>query len=141
MALAMVVSNAVAAAESLGLGTVYIGGMRNRPLDVAAELALPPRVVAVFGLCVGTPDPAKPASVKPRPPREVVLHQEQYSLEAQQAGLLDYDAAMSAFYAAQGMKVRGTWSNHSAKRVRDTDALSGRDQLVDALHRLGFPLK
>ena len=138
---ALAAQNAVAAAESLGLGTVYIGGMRNRPLDVATELALPPRVVAVFGLCVGTPDPAKPASVKPRPPREVVLHQEQYSLEAQQAGLLDYDAAMSAFYAAQGMKVRGTWSNHSAKRVRDTDALSGRDQLVDALHRLGFPLK
>lgn len=48
---------------------------------------------------------------------------------------------MSAFYAAQGMKVRGTWSNHSAKRVHDTDALSGRDQLVNALHRLGFPLK
>lgn len=138
---ALAAQNAVAAAESLGLGTVYIGGMRNQPEAVAAELALPPRVIAVFGLCVGTPDQQAPASVKPRPPQSVVLHQERYSLPAQDDGLAQYDGAMSAFYASQGMKVRGTWSNHSAKRIRDAGALSGRDRLVEALHRLGFPLK
>jgi nitroreductase len=122
---ALAAQNAVTAAESLGLGTVYIGAMRNRPEDVAAELQLPPRVVAVFGLCVGTPDPQQPAAVKPRPPQSVVLHQETYSLPAQQPGLAEYDSAMSAFYASQGMKVRGTWSHHSAKRIRDAAALSG----------------
>ncbi|WP_374264470.1 NADPH-dependent oxidoreductase [Zoogloea sp.] len=138
---ALAAQNAVAAAESLGLGTVYIGGIRNQPEAVAAELQLPPRVVAVFGLCVGTPDPAQPADVKPRPPQAVVLHHETYSLPAQADGLTRYDAAMAAFYASQGMKVRGTWSNHSAKRVRDAAALSGRDRLVEALHALGFPLR
>ena len=138
---ALAAQNAVAAAESLGLGTVFIGAMRNRPEDVAAELQLPPRVVATFGLCVGTPDPRHPAAVKPRPPQPVVLHQESYSLPAQQAGLAEYDHAMSAFYASQGMKVRGTWSNHSAKRIRDATALTGRHRLVDALEALGFPLK
>lgn len=138
---ALAAQNAVAAAESLGLGTVYIGAMRNKPEEVAAELQLPPKVVAVFGLCVGTPDPAQPAAVKPRPPQSVVLHQETYSLPAQASGLAAYDQAMTAFYASQGMKVRGTWSNHSAKRVRDAAALSGRDRLVDALHQLGFALK
>lgn len=43
---ALAAQNAVAAAESLGLGTVGIGGMRNQPEAVAAELALPPRVIA-----------------------------------------------------------------------------------------------
>ena len=138
---ALAAQNAVAAAESLGLGTVYIGAMRNRPEDVAAELQLPPRVVAVFGLCVGTPDPAAPAAVKPRPPQSVVLHQETYSLPAQEAGLETYDQAMAAFYAAQGMKVRGTWSNHSAKRIRDAASLTGRDRLAEALRNLGFPLR
>lgn len=138
---ALAAQNAVTAAESLGLGTVYIGAMRNRPEEVATELQLPPRVVAVFGLCVGKPDPAQPAAVKPRPPQSVVLHRETYSLPAQTAGLEQYDTAMSAFYASQGMKVRGTWSNHSAKRVRDTQALSGRDRLMEALNGLGFPLK
>ena len=138
---ALAAQNAVAAAESLGLGTVYIGAMRNRPEDVAAELALPQRVVAMFGLCVGTPDPAQPAAVKPRPPQSVVLHQETYSLAAQDAGLADYDTAMSAFYASQGMKVHGSWSNHSARRVRNTAALTGRDRLVEALRNRGFLLK
>ena len=138
---ALAAQNAVSAAESLGLGTVYIGAMRNRPEEVAAELQLPPRVVAVFGLCVGTPDPTQPAAVKPRPPQSVVLHNETYSLPAQAAGLETYDTVMSDFYASQGMKVRGTWSNHSAKRVRDTAALSGRDRLVEALHQRGFKLK
>ena len=133
--------NAVAAAESLGLGTVYIGAMRNHPEAVAADLALPPRVTAVFGLCVGTPDPEAPASVKPRPPQSVVLHHETYSLPAQDSGLASYDEAMRAFYASQGMKVRGTWSNHSAKRIRDAAALTGRDRLAEALQALGFPLK
>ena len=64
-----------------------------------------------------------------------------YSLPAQAAGLETYDTAMSAFYASQGKKVHGTWSNHSAKRVRDAAALSGRDRLVEALHRRGFELK
>ena len=138
---ALAAQNAVTAAESLGLGTVYIGAMRNRPEDVAAELQLPPRVVAMFGLCVGTPDPQQPATVKPRPAQSVVLHQEAYSRPAQQPGLAEYDGAMSAFYASQGMKVRGSWSNHSAKRVRDAASLSGRDRLVEALRALGFGLR
>ncbi|MBL8460315.1 MAG: NADPH-dependent oxidoreductase, partial [Zoogloea sp.] len=90
---------------------------------------------------VGTPDPQQPASVKPRPPQSVVLHHETYSLPTQTAGLTEYDAAMSTFYTSQGMKVRGTWSNHSAKRIRDAESLSGRDRLVEALRVLGFGLR
>jgi nitroreductase len=52
---ALAAQNAVVAAEALGLGTVSIGALRNRPLDVAAELGLPPRVLPIFGLCVGWP--------------------------------------------------------------------------------------
>ncbi|MDD3352498.1 NADPH-dependent oxidoreductase [Zoogloea sp.] len=138
---ALAAQNAVAAAESLGLGTVYIGGIRNRPEDVAAELQLPSRVVAVFGLCVGTPDPQVPTAVKPRPAQSVVLHHEHYALPPQQAGLARYDQAMAAFYESQQMKVRGTWSRHTARRIRDAAALTGRDRLVEALGKRGFKLR
>ncbi|MCL2450237.1 MAG: nitroreductase family protein, partial [Polyangiaceae bacterium] len=47
---ALAAQNAVVAAESLGLGTVYIGGLRNDPKRVAEVLALPQRAFAVFGL-------------------------------------------------------------------------------------------
>lgn len=137
---ALAAQNAVVAAESLGLGAVYIGAMRNRPLEVARLLELPPRVVAVFGLCVGYPDPALPAAIKPRPSQEVVLHRETYSSSGQDAGVEAYNGAMSRFYDAQGMKVHGNWAAHSAKRVAGPESLSGRDHLVEALRALGFPL-
>lgn len=133
--------NAAAAAASLGLGTVYIGGLRNQPEAVAALLGLPPGVIAVFGMCVGHPDPARPAAIKPRPPQSVVLHREKYSLSAQDEGIASYNATMAEFYVAQQMKVHGTWAEHSAKRVAGPHTLSGRDRLVEALHARGFKLK
>lgn len=138
---ALAAQNAVTAAESLGLGTVYIGGMRNQPEKVAELLALPPGVVAVFGMCVGHPDPAQPAAVKPRPPQSVVLHHEKYSLEVQAPGIEAYNATMARFYEEQQMNVHGTWAVHSAKRIAGPQTLSGRDRLVEALHNRGFKLK
>ena len=57
---ALAAQSALIAAESLGLGAVYIGAMRNLPEQIAAELALPPHVFAVFGMSIGYPDPARP---------------------------------------------------------------------------------
>lgn len=133
--------NAVVAAEALGLGTVYIGGIRNRPLEVAAELGLPPRVFPVFGLCVGRPDPARPAAVKPRLPQAAVLHRERYQLDQQDQAVARYNRTVSAFYQEQGMRVAGDWSQHSAQRVAGPQSLSGRDTIRETLRRLGFELR
>jgi nitroreductase len=62
---ALAAQNAVVAAESLGLGTVYIGALRNRPEDVAEVAGLPPSAVVAFRLVVGWPDEERPAAVKP----------------------------------------------------------------------------
>jgi nitroreductase len=79
---ALAAQNAVLALESLGMACVYIGAVRNTPDAVAADLALPPRVFPVFGMCVGYPDPDRPAAVKPRLPQDAVLHRERYDLAA-----------------------------------------------------------
>ncbi len=76
---ALAAQNAMAAAESLGLGTVYIGSIRNNIEAVAAELGLPPRVLSVTGLSVGYPDPAVTTDIKPRLAPSVVLHEETLS--------------------------------------------------------------
>jgi nitroreductase len=65
---ALAAQNALVAAESLGLGTCYIGAMRNHPEQVAEVLGLPPDAFAVFGLCIGWPDPARPGSIIRTPP-------------------------------------------------------------------------
>lgn len=138
---ALAAQNAVVAAESLGLGTVYIGAMRNKPEAVANLLRLPSQVFAVFGLCVGYPDPAKPAAIKPRLPQTAVLHQETYDLDRQAAGIAEYNQTMRSFYTEQQMAVTGDWSEHSIQRVASAASLSGRDRLRQILNQLGFPLQ
>lgn len=138
---ALAAQNAAVAAEALGLGLVYIGGMRNQPEAVAAELGLPLRTVAVFGMCVGHPDPAWPTAVKPRLPPEAVLHRERYDSSANLEPTDRYVTTMSDFYAAQQMKTNGDWAEHSLQRVRGPEALQGRHRLGEALKRLGFPIR
>src|ERR1700704_2643822 len=54
---ALAAQNATVAAESLGLSMVYIGALRNNPIEVGRLLSLPPGAMAVFGMCVGYPLP------------------------------------------------------------------------------------
>jgi nitroreductase len=137
---ALAAQNALVAAESLGLGTVYIGALRNRPEDVAAELGLPPGTMAMFGLCIGRPDPAVPSAVKPRLPQSLVLHHEQYAIPAEEDAIAAYDAALTAFSVAQGIGPVG-WIKRMLVRVASGASLSGRDRMREALQRLGFPLR
>lgn len=132
--------NASVAAQSIGLATVYIGGIRNQMDKVAQLLGAPPRVAPVFGMCVGTADPAQPTSIKPRPPQSVVLHRERYGREAALPGLQQYEKAMQRFYRSQSMNA-DSWILRSLQRVATPASLTGRDRLREMLQHLGFPLK
>jgi nitroreductase len=138
---ALAAQNAVVAAESLGLGTVYIGALRNHPEAVAEVLNLPPHVVAVFGLCVGYADSSVNAEIKPRLPQTAILHRETYQLEKQDQEIELYNQIMKQFYDSQKMNVPGDWSEHSAKRIAFAESLSGRDKLRQVLNNLGFELR
>lgn len=105
----------VIAAESLGLGTCYIGALRNHPLEVAEILGLPPGVIGVFGLCLGWPDKAVKADIKPRLAPEAVWHRERYTHPMPH--IAEYDARMTAFYKAQNMNPGVNWSQRSGRRV------------------------
>lgn len=138
---ALAAQNAMVALESLGLGAVYVGAMRNKPAEVAELLNLPPRVFAVFGMSVGIPDPARPTAVKPRLPQAAVLFRDRYDWgEAQRDAVRRYDRAMGEFQAEQAMPPQD-WSRQAAGRVKDGAALSGRHVLRDVLNRLGFHLR
>jgi nitroreductase len=137
---ALAAQNAAVTAESLGLGFVYIGAMRNHPEQVAAVLGLPPHVMALFGMCVGYPDPDKPADIKPRLPQTSVLHREQYSAMANAAAFADYDTRLRAFQREQGMK-EIPWTELATNRVKTAQSLHGRDRIRQAIEALGFPIR
>ena len=67
--------NLVTAAESLGLGTCFLGGAIWVE-ELAEIFDLPPRVVPVVGMVLGWPDEDPP--VRPRVPVNCVLHSEKY---------------------------------------------------------------
>ncbi len=137
---AIAAQNAALAAEALGLGIVYIGAMRNKPLEVAKILNLPERTFAVFGMCVGYPDPEKPATMKPRLRQSAVLHRETYDLDAAAPAVAAYDKESARFYKGQNME-RNAWSLHVGRRVAGPASLSGRHTLRETLNAMGFPLK
>ena len=137
---ALAAQNAVVALESLGLGSVYIGGIRNDIEEVAKELGLPPQVYPVFGLCVGYPSPDRPGKVKPRLPQQAVLHHETYTIAGEEGVLSEYDARLGAFYQREGMKASG-WSEQVVSRLRNVSSLHGREELLGELARMGFGLR
>ena len=134
---ALAAQNATVAAESLGLGTVYIGALRNDPEKVAAAIGLPPHVMAVFGLCVGYPDLAKLSDIKPRLPQTSVLFHERYAPQDEAAQVARYDDALGAFSRKQGMATE-SWTGRVLQRLTGTN---GREGMRAAMRRLGFELK
>ncbi|ABA23640.1 Nitroreductase [Trichormus variabilis ATCC 29413] len=132
--------NVTVVAESLGLGTVYIGAIRNHTQEVATLLNLPPFVFPVFGQCLGFPNPEVQPAVKPRLPQQAILHRETYKLAEQEDAIARYNDIMKQFYTEQNMNVAGDWSEHSAERIATLDYLKGCKNLRETLNNFGFKL-
>ena len=132
--------NAIVAAESMGLATVYIGALRNDMAAVASLLGLPPGAAGVVGLCVGYADDTLPNGVKPRLPQAVVLHRERYDIAAEADGRAAYDRAMEAF-SGSVERSRYSWTERVVSRMGKLSALAGRDRLREVLVSMGFPLR
>ena len=138
---ALAAQNFVVAAESLGLGTVFLGSLRNK-IDVVADLLkLPSQVMPAFGLCVGYPDPARPGAIRPRLEPDAVLHRGTYNSAAQLPTIQRYDEVMSRWYAEQRIKAPDGWSGQTAQRIENAAALTGRDIMRELLLNMGFGLR
>lgn len=95
--LTIAVHNASLAAQSLGLGTVMIGGVSNGAKEIHELLGLPRRVVPLLGLCVGVPAASqRDLEARPRLPAELVFHDDRYALTAEREAelLAEHDRAV-----------------------------------------------
>jgi nitroreductase len=115
---ALMAQNVLLAAESNGLGGVFIGGIRNDPQTVAETLALPDKVMPVFGMCLGWPKVR--VQVKPRLPVTAVLHDDRYDTARTDAVLTTYDTVMAAYYRDRtGNAKATTWTAETARAIQD----------------------
>ncbi|MEW8237291.1 MAG: nitroreductase A [gamma proteobacterium symbiont of Stewartia floridana] len=129
---ALMGQNVMLAAESQGLGGVFIGGIRNQPEVIVEQLDLPHRVVPLFGMCLGWPDAN--TEVKPRMPVESILHQDRYQ-DMDPQRLAEYDEQMSKYYAGRGSNVKlSDWSSATAQAMQGKK----REHILEFLRSRGF---
>lgn len=115
---ALAAQNAAVAAESMGLGICYIGGIRNDLEAVKEVLKTPHHVVPLFGMAVGYPD--QETDVKPRLPLEHVYMENEYQQDRAlfEKQLDDYNAVTSQYYRERtGGKREDTWTGQMAKML------------------------
>ncbi|MEH7884676.1 oxygen-insensitive NADPH nitroreductase [Bacillus sp. JJ1609] len=115
---ALAAQNAAIAAESMGLGICYIGGIRNDLEAVKEVLKTPEYVVPLFGLAVGYPD--QETDLKPRLPLEHVYMENEYEQDQNvlEQQLKEYNKTTSDYYRERtGGKRSDTWTGQMAKML------------------------
>lgn len=130
--------NALVAAQSLGLGGVYLGSMRNRSQELADMMGLPDFAYVVFGMAIGRPDPDRVGSIRPRPPQDVVLHRERYKSDQGQEWIADYESAFLDFRSEAGLREK-TWVE-AVSTASGKAYLDGRETLRETVQRRGYGL-
>ena len=133
---ALAAQNAVVAAESLGLGICYIGGIRNNPQQVADLLRLPEQVYPVFGLCLGWPD--QNPECKPRLPLSATLKEEFYDDSLDRDAIREYDKKMNTYYLSRTRgKVDRVWSEDMSRLL----GKESRPHMREFLSTRGFTMR
>ena len=133
---ALMAQSMVIAAESVGLGVCYIGGIRNDPRGVSDLLELPAGVYPVFGLCLGYPDQSP--EVKPRLPFDVVVKEEVYGDADNGEIIRQYDEQIKQYYrtrtgGGQGIK----WTQQISTLLSE----KARPHMKEFLGQQGFKFK
>jgi len=99
---------AIIAAESLGLGIVPIGGIRNNPQGMIDLLELPEMTFPVAGLAIGYPN--SNSRKKPRLPLNTFRHDEKYHTEHLEKEINNYDLLMVDYLKEINRSQEVNWS-------------------------------
>lgn len=142
---AIAMQTATLAAESLGLGSCYIGAIRNDPSKVIELLNLPKLTFPISGMTVGWPQ--QPPMQRPRLPLDAVLHWGRYDTTGEEQQMAEYDKAMieTGIYSGRQVTVPGVegemeeygWQEHCARRVSQPQ----RTHLRGVIQDQGLELK
>jgi nitroreductase len=137
---ALLAQNLIIAAESFGMGGVFIGGIRNDPEKVCELLQIPDKAYPVFGMCLGYP--AQVPDIKPRLPLELILKDDSFNgtqtKESSEKALEDYDTTMREYNLNRDSNIKDqTWTGQMAEFMGRVN----RPHMKSFLEKKGFNLK
>lgn len=151
---ALMAENMVIAAESLGLGSCFLGDWPFRAKTLIAKYNLPPRVFPLVGLAMGYP--AENPPVRPRYPLDFCLFEDAYprfseeqvahAMQVMDEGYLAQDYYRKANYIIplEGVKEETytfenySWTEHISRKLGVWDR-SAR-AILNAFERCGFKI-
>lgn len=130
--------NVVNAAESMGLGTCYLGSILNDIPQLINALKLPQLTFPVVGLMVGYPD--QEPGQRPRMDNALRIFENQYTVFDDYAqAMADYDAICEIYYRQRDPNIETpTFSAQIVKRLAGSNPR--RELILDLLRAQGFSL-
>ncbi|MFE0561818.1 oxygen-insensitive NADPH nitroreductase [Priestia megaterium] len=132
----LIAQNVITAAESLGYGGCYIGGVRNSPDSISKLVGLPDKVFPLFGLCLGAP--TEKNEVKPRLPLDAIVHENQYDVGKYDGLLEEYDQTLKTYYQQRSSNNKQTtWTESMADFMKT----KRRMHMREFVESKGFHLK
>lgn len=124
--------NMVIAAESMGLGVCFSGGIRDGIEGISPLLNIPNHVIPLFGLVIGYS--TEKNDLKPRLPFEEVYHVNGYQQKPTEL-MTRYDEETARYYATRnGHKKTGSWAQTALGSLRRLP----RAFMKDYLNRHGW---
>jgi len=110
----LAMQKAFIAAQSLGLGGVVVGGIRNDVEALSNKFKLPDMVAPLYLLCLGYPD--ETPGLKPRLPQEEI-HKIDYYDDRKQDQLIDeYNETVKEYYVKRtNGKTQDRWTEHCGR--------------------------
>ena len=146
--------NMVIAAESLGLGTCYIGSVPYFADKIAKDFKLPKKVFPLVGITVGFPAENQPT--RPRYPLDFVLFEDEYpkldekkideAMQEMDEGYLAQDYYKKANFMVKLIGERKetftfenySWTEHISRKLGQWDP--SPEKILEQLKKCGFDL-
>lgn len=131
--------NIVIAAESMGLGTVYLGSILNDSERICELLKLPKLTFPVIGLGLGYPN--QNPQIKPRMEMKLRFFENTYKVfESYLDQVEEYDKEMRTYYDLREPGKRAdSFSNQVVTRLNQR--IPKRQEILNVIRKQGFDLK
>ena len=135
----LAVQNFLTAAESMGLGGVILGSIKNDPTKLVQVLKMPKMTMTLLGLQVGVPNQAP--QLKPRLPLDFIAFENHYPRNFNVKDLADYDRQVTQYYDLRdaNRRIDSFTKQITGSKLNHGDS-GKRDELAQVLHDQGFAL-
>lgn len=135
----LAVQNFLLAAESMGLGGVILGSIKNDPAKLVQVLNMPKMTLPLLGIQVGIPD--QEPQLKPRLPLKFISFENQYPRDFDVEQLKDYNHHVTQYYDLRDANRRiDSFTKQINGQKLDLGDPNKRDELAKVIQAQGFAL-